>query len=145
MPKDDYYYKCPKCKKKIDYGVKKCPNCKAVIDWSDEENTKEVKVNTRLIIGIILIIFDFIMVLSETISCKNSYIPNKNCSFIRYEYGLFYVIGRFLFAIIGVILIYRWWKHPKYKEITIEENINEIDEDLEDIYEDEEYDEDLDD
>lgn len=139
MPREDYYYKCPKCKRKIEYGVKKCTNCKTKIDWSEEENTKEVKVNTRLGVGIALIIINIVLALADTISCKNSYMQQELCSFTNYEYGILYVIGRFLFAIIGTILIYRWWKYPKYKEITISDEKEEDEEDLD------EYDEDLED
>lgn len=148
MKNMNYDYLCPKCKEKLKYGVTKCPKCKTSIDWSDEndtdtENVKQVKINTRLNIGIILIVFNIVMALIDTVSCKKSYITQDACSFTKYEYGLLYMMGRFIFLIIGVFLIYRWWRNPKFKEVIIDEHKDAKSEDNEDY--DEDYDEDLED
>lgn len=77
---------------------------------------RKEKDNKKLHIGIALIVFNIFMAIVDTISCKKApYYIQQTCSFTKYENGLLYMVGRFIFLIIGVILIYIWWKHPKYK------------------------------
>lgn len=56
-------------------------------------------------IGIVLICFQFILYLGQLVSCNGCSFSN----FIGINYGIFWFIGRNIFAIIGVILICKYY------------------------------------
>lgn len=67
---------------------------------------------TLLELGIVLIIFNTILGIINFISCKqNSYM--NSCSFLGFNYGIFYILGYNFISIIGIILIIIYRK--KYK------------------------------